>query len=205
ERFESQLKKEWLLSHSTWRDEKSVVRWRTEAKHHATQVKGRFEIFDDYHLRVGEIVSDTSPPAGIPVAQHRLDESEISAAKFASLTEMTLAAQNPFGADPTQVLEHLGIDRSQSGLLEHDVYKSVSAIYPDDRPYQEGKLALLLTWASSAAAAAWTPKTFDGVRALRHRVVRVVRDYGMFDRREAPQYYRDIEGGKATLHPAPIH
>jgi heme-degrading monooxygenase HmoA len=42
ERFESQLRKGWLLSHSTWRDEKSVVRWRTEGRHHGVQEKGRF-------------------------------------------------------------------------------------------------------------------------------------------------------------------
>ena len=35
ERFESKLRPGWVLSHSTWRDEKSVVRWRTEAEHHA--------------------------------------------------------------------------------------------------------------------------------------------------------------------------
>jgi heme-degrading monooxygenase HmoA len=35
ERFESQLRPGWVLSHSTWRDEKSVVRWRTEGEHHA--------------------------------------------------------------------------------------------------------------------------------------------------------------------------
>jgi hypothetical protein len=31
----------------------------------------------------------------------------------------------------------------------------------------------------------------DGARLRR---VRVVHDYGMFDRREAPQYYPDVEG-----------
>jgi hypothetical protein len=35
-------------------------------------------------------------------------------------------------------------------------------------------------------------KSFDGVEALRHRVVRVIRDYGMFDRREAPQFYASV-------------
>src|SRR3977135_2982239 len=33
ERFESARRPGWILSHSTWRDEKSVVRWRTVAKH----------------------------------------------------------------------------------------------------------------------------------------------------------------------------
>jgi hypothetical protein len=29
---------------------------------------------------------------------------------------------------------------------------------------------------------------------LRHRRVRIIRDYGMADRREAPQYYPPVEG-----------
>jgi hypothetical protein len=35
--------------------------------------------------------------------------------------------------------------------------------------------------------------------SARLRNVRVVRDYGMFDRREAPQFYPDAEG-RATVH-----
>src|ERR1700728_2679160 len=66
ERFESKLRQGWLLSHSTWRDEKSVVRWRTQGEHHRVQEKGRFEIFRDYHLRVGEVTSDTAPPPQAP-------------------------------------------------------------------------------------------------------------------------------------------
>jgi heme-degrading monooxygenase HmoA len=53
ERFESTRRPGWILSHSTWRDEKSVVRWRTVAKHHETQQRGRDDVFQDYHLRVG--------------------------------------------------------------------------------------------------------------------------------------------------------
>ena len=55
DRFESQRTKGRVLSLSTWRDEKSVVRWRTHGEHYAVQEKGRFEVFEDYHLRVGEV------------------------------------------------------------------------------------------------------------------------------------------------------
>src|SRR3979490_3194890 len=82
ERFESTRRPEWILSHSTWRDEKSVVRWRTVAKHHDTQQRGRDEVFQDYHLRVGEIVADTAPPAALTLVEQRLDETEIGPAKF---------------------------------------------------------------------------------------------------------------------------
>src|SRR5258708_33063995 len=81
ERFESQLRPGWVLSHSTWRDEKSDVRWRTEGEHHAVQGKGRFEIFQDYHLRVGRITADTAPPLESPVHERRIDETEAGNAK----------------------------------------------------------------------------------------------------------------------------
>jgi hypothetical protein len=50
-----------------WRDEKAVVRWRTEREHHGVQQKGRFEIFEDYHLCVGEVTDDSDPPRGLAV------------------------------------------------------------------------------------------------------------------------------------------
>jgi len=89
ERFESQLRPGWVLSHSTWRDEKSVVRWRTEGEHHKVQEKGRFDIFADYHLRVGDVVTDTDPPKQAPVAERRFDETEIGKAKIVTFTEIT--------------------------------------------------------------------------------------------------------------------
>jgi heme-degrading monooxygenase HmoA len=89
ERFESKLRPGCVLSLSTWRDEKSVVRWRTEAEHHAVQEKGRYEIFEDYRLRVGEVISDTDPPPEAPIRQQRLDETEVGQSKVVTFTEIT--------------------------------------------------------------------------------------------------------------------
>jgi heme-degrading monooxygenase HmoA len=205
ERFESRIKPGWLLSHSTWRDEKSVVRWRTQGKHHEVQEKGRFEIFQDYHLRVGEIVSDTSPPRGLAVTEQRLDESQIGEATYATLTEIMPESGATFGAQTEMLPAHLGLAPDADGLMEREIYQSISAIYPDEREYVPGKLALLLAWKTRSNALAWTPRAFEGVKALRHRAIRVVRDYGMFDRREAPQFYQDVEGPRATKHPRPAH
>src|SRR5215471_17307637 len=88
ERFESRLRPGWVLSHSTWRDEKSVVRWRTEGEHHVVQAKGRFEIFQDYHLRVGDVTADTDPPRQAPIEERRLDEPEVGTAKVVTFTEI---------------------------------------------------------------------------------------------------------------------
>jgi heme-degrading monooxygenase HmoA len=190
ERFESQRRPGWVLSHSTWRDEKSVVRWRTEGEHHATQGKGRFEIFRDYHLRVGEVTSDTAPPEGVPVVEHRFDETEIGVAKMATFTEIVPTEGVELTADLVGLLARIGFDASAPALVEHDIFASI---------YNPGKLALLVAWTDAAAAENWLPHKADGVSDLRHRKVRVIRDYGRFDRREAPQYYPDAQGRK-TLH-----
>jgi hypothetical protein len=51
-----------------------------------------------------------------------------------------------------------------------------------------GDLILMLTWRDAAAAQAFEDTAIlpEGGRLRR---IRVVRDYSMFDRREAPQYY----------------
>jgi heme-degrading monooxygenase HmoA len=192
ERFESKLRPGWVLSHSTWRDEKSVVRWRIEGEHHLVQGKGRFEIFQDYHLRVGDVTSDTNPPKEAPVDERRFDETEIGA-KVATFTEITPVKGAAFASQADLLPAHLGLDLNSGAVAEHDVWTSI---------YNPGKIALLIAWKDAKAAEAWTPKKIDGIETLRHRKVRVVRDYGRFDRREAPQFYDDVKG-RETKHPAP--
>src|ERR1700737_2400155 len=92
ERFESARRPGWILSHSTWRDEKSVVRWRTVARHHETQQRGRDDVFQDYRLRVGASGWDTPPPQVAPLWVNRVDETEVGAGKFATLTEALAAS-----------------------------------------------------------------------------------------------------------------
>ena len=193
ERFESKLKPGWVLSHSTWRDEKSVVRWRTEGEHHAVQEKGRFEIFADYHLRIGDVVFDTDPPKQAPVLERRFDETEIGLAKIVTLTEITPTKGAAFAAQSDLLPAHFGLDLKDSAVAGHDLFASI---------YNPGKLALLVGWKNLEAASAWSPNKMDGVEKLRHRRIRVVRDYGRFDRREAPQFYPDVKG-RETKHPEP--
>ena len=189
ERFESRLKPGWVLSHSSWRDEKSLVRWRTVREHHAMQEKGRFEVFKDYRLRVGEATFDTDPPKQAPIRELRLDETEVGPGKFVTFTEIT--SKGAAFASQTDLLPaHFGLDLKDGGIVDHGIYDSI---------YSPGKIALLIGWKDAEAANRWSPRKIEGVERLRHRRIRVVRDYGRFDRREAPQYYPDV-GGRETLH-----
>ena len=153
ERYASLSRASWLVSISIWRDEKALIRWRTHALHHEIQGKGRSSVFSDYHLRVGEIVSDSEAAAALP--QSRFDTTEAGSHKFATLTERPLGA---VVASP-----------------EADTFESIT------RP---GDGLCLQSWRDLSSAVA-------GVSGQpgRHRVVCVIRDYGMFARAEAPQYF----------------
>ena len=58
ERFASLTDDGKILSLSFWRDEEALVRWRNHAEHQAAQGRGRYEIFEDYRLRIAAVVRD---------------------------------------------------------------------------------------------------------------------------------------------------
>ncbi len=181
-RYRSLTREGWLLSLSTWRDEKALVRWRTEAGHHAVQEKGRSEVFHDYHLRVGEVTRDTRLPAGHGLRDQRLDETQAGSGTTVILIDGRRPSEWVKDAQPIDVAQWLGLAPSAQGLVGWDVFDAVLA---------PGDTILLMSWRDAAAAAAFEAHALlqDGARLRR---VRVIRDYGMFDRREAPQYYPEV-------------
>ncbi len=161
ERYASLTRPGWLVSLSVWRDEKALVRWRTHALHHAIQGKGRSSVFADYHLRVGEIVADTAEPG--PLSQSRFDTTERGPGKAVTLTE--------------RVLDNRPVPGDHGGdmVADGDIFESLT------RP---GNGLYLRSWPDVASAGASIGQTPG-----RGRAVSVIRDYGMFDRTEAPQYF----------------
>jgi heme-degrading monooxygenase HmoA len=180
-RYRSLTREGWILSLSGWRDEKAVVRWRTKTRHHMAQEKGRSEILLDYHLRVGQITQDTQIPAGQALQEQRLDETEAGDGTTATLID---AKRDPAwlnSASAEDAASWLGLSPEAAGLAAWDVFDAVLT---------PGNLILLMTWRGEADAKAFESQ-FAGPDGARLRRVRVIRDYGMFDRREAPQYYPD--------------
>jgi heme-degrading monooxygenase HmoA len=181
ERFVSRRVPERMLSLSLWYNEKALVRWRTLPVHHEAQAKGRAEIFSDYRLRLGEVVGDSLLAAD--GAGQRFDETEVGAAKAVTITraEPGVALPAPLVGAP--------------GAIDNEQFESIA---------NPGKLLWLSSWRQADDAAAWETQSRrelghcgDGIRVLR---VRVIRDYGLQDRREAPQYYPPI-----TPAPRPIN
>jgi hypothetical protein len=76
----------------------------------------------------------------------------------------------------------LGLPARAAQLVASDVYDAVLS---------PGNAILMTTWRDEPSA-----RAFEASVALppggRLRRVRVVRDYGLFDRREAPQYFPDV-------------
>ena len=185
-RYRSLTREGWLLSLSGWRDEKALVRWRTRAKHHEVQKKGRSQVFRDYHLRVGQVTRDTRLPEGHALLEQRLDETETGEGTTVTLIDAKRPAEWVTGTTPDDVARWLGLAPDAPGLVAWDVFAAV--LVPGD-------IILLASWRHHAAAEAFesTVSLPDGARLRR---IRVVRDYGMFDRREAPQYYPDAPGSR---------
>ena len=188
DRFGSKRTAGRVLSLSIWRDEKAVVRWRAQGDHHGAQQKGRFEIFEDYRLRVGEITADSAPPAGAAVEQTRLDETQVGAAKVATITEVA----PPDDVDAV-LRANLGLRAGTEGLVDQELFESI---------YNPGKLLLLASWRDAEAASAWAPAK-PAAGSVRHRQVRIIRDYGMHERREAPQFYPDVKSEKSGADDKP--
>jgi heme-degrading monooxygenase HmoA len=178
-RYGSLTRDGWILSLSGWRDEKALVRWRTVAGHHDVQQKGRDSVLQDYHLRVGQITADTHIPPGYALREQRLDETETGEGTTITLVDAHRPAE---GIEPVELAAWLGLDESAAGLVRWDVFDAVRT---------PGDVILMLSWRDQAAA-----ETYEAGAAIpaggRRRRVRVVRDYGMYDRRENPQYYPEV-------------
>jgi heme-degrading monooxygenase HmoA len=182
-RYRSLTRPGWLLSLSSWRDEKAVVRWRTTMRHHIAQERGRAEILLDYHLRVGEITEDTRIPAGHSLREQRLDRTEVGDASTVMFIDGKRPDARGAAFSAADASSYLGFNASAEGLVGWDVFEAVLT---------PGDLICLTSWRTDKDAEAFR-KTVRLPTDARARQVRIVRDYGMFDRREAPQYYPAVE------------
>lgn len=165
DRFKSVGRPGIVLSHSHWRDEASLAGWRTHAKHHAAQIAGRKLHFEDYRLRIGQLVCEWTPQAGAP---------------------RQFETTNSYNAPVLRPERFMIVSTANSPIqagVEGDILASISR----EREY------IVLALASSLA---------DGLRMAEEfllagvvtsiRLYLVSRDYGMFDRKEAPQYYPPV-------------
>ncbi|WP_162070404.1 MULTISPECIES: antibiotic biosynthesis monooxygenase [Burkholderiaceae] len=182
-RYASLTREGWLLSLSSWRDEKSLVRWRTTTKHHKIQQAARDRVFADYRLRIGQIVTDTHVPEGHALVEQRLDVTEAGAGKAVTLLDARRVPDWIAQAGPHVVARSLGIDEAAPGLVAWDVFHALLT---------PGDVIAVATWRDQAAAESFEREA-SRPSDVRLRHIRVIREYGMFDRREAPQFFEEAQ------------
>lgn len=170
DRFRSLTRPGVLLSHQIWADEASLVRWRGEGRHQGAQRAGRSDVFADYRLRVGPVVAWRTDAGGIDAAK----PSHTPAGTAGGGDRFVLVVRSrgaPFAAPAGPGTEAW---QSVYDAVQHAVVAAVP-----DRTAGETQLA------QAVADGAVTAAHLSCIR----------RDYGMFDRREAPQYFPPAGAG----------
>jgi hypothetical protein len=108
-----------------------------------------------------------------------MDETEAGQGTTVTLIDAKREPDTVKAAKPEELGKSLGLAADAPGLIGWDVFDAVLT---------PGDVILLLSWRDHAAAEAFERQiSLPGSARLRR--VRIVRDYGMSDRREAPQYY----------------
>ncbi|GAC1389670.1 MAG: antibiotic biosynthesis monooxygenase [Variovorax sp.] len=168
DRFKSLSRNNLLLSYQIWQDEGSMVAWRVDPAHHKVQEAGRERIFDDYRIRIGQVIYEERPGQSV-------------------WCPARLGAYNdPKRRPPTFVVaaefRHQG--RSLASSWTGEVFESV---------YRPGIFALLVDVPSVEDGIACGRRLLADPTTEYFRVIEVARDYGMFNRGEAPQYYPPVQ------------
>src|SRR5215470_12619685 len=167
DRFKSLSRDNLLLSYQIWQDEGAMTAWRVDAQHHKVQALGREKVFSDYRLRIAQVIHEARP--GQPVWQ----------------PERRTPYNDPARRKPTYVL----VTESKNAKL---------AVRPDWRSdafasvYRDGQFAHLIDVPDPQSGVAFGGRLFADPTTEYVRIIEVIRDCGMYDRSEAPQYYPPI-------------
>ncbi len=164
DRFKSLSWDNLILSYQIWQDEGSMTAWRVHAHHHDVQTLGRDRVFSDYRIRVAQVIYEARP--GQPVWQ----------------PEQRTTYNDPARRPPTYVLatESKNAKLSVASEWRSDTFASV---------YREGRFAHLIELPDHQSGVALIPRLFAEPTTEYVRIVEVTRDYGMYARTEAPQFY----------------
>ncbi len=173
ERFRRNDDQGTLLSLSLWRDEKSLVRWRTQELHHQSQARGRAGVLSDYRLRIGEVTTQIDASGHIAGQATRDDITQEGQAPFASIS----------------------IEMASADIARLDNWREhITAMVQFSAINQPERQLLLISWRTAQAGQKWL-QTCSGTAMARHFGVNIIRSYGMHDRYEAPTYHLPVANG----------
>jgi heme-degrading monooxygenase HmoA len=167
DRFRSLTRANTLLSYQIWQDEASMTAWRSDGYHHSIQTVGREQIFSDYRIRIAQVVYETTANGSIwkPERLTPYNDPARQAPKFVIASEST-SASLPIATDWVR-----------------DSFASM---------YREGQFAHVVDLPDYESGLKFGAQLFSDPSTEYFRIFEVIRDYGMYDRREAPQYYPPV-------------
>lgn len=172
ERFRSRSRDGYLLSLSLWDNEKAIVHWRTLEQHHAAQVRGRQGVLDDYRIRVGEATRVAGPFADRDVGWVRQDPTQTGQATALTLIDGELPSRSSLWE---------WANTANTDVVDGDVFDHLDGA---------DRVALLAAWRTQREADEVADQAIRRNDAdARVYAIRIIRDYRLRDRREAPQYY----------------
>ncbi|MEA2939537.1 MAG: hypothetical protein QOD09_66 [Bradyrhizobium sp.] len=168
DRFKSLTRENLLLSYQIWQDEGSMIAWRVDRNHHGIQKIGREKVFSDYRIRISQVIHEARP--GMPDWQ----------------PERRTPYNDPARRPPTYVLasESKNAELPVMTQWRRDSFQSV---------YREGYFAHLVDLPDHRSGVELGARLFADPTTEYFRVFEVMRDYGMYDRAEAPQYYPPVK------------
>ena len=168
DRFRSLTRDDLLLSYQIWQDEGALTAWRAHAHHHEVQTIGRAKVFSDYRIRVAQVIHEARP--GKPAWQ----------------PERRTPYNDPARRRPTYVLaaESKRAQLAATTKWRGDAFESV---------YRDGYFAHLIDLPDVQSGLEFGSRLFADPSTEYFRIFEVMRDYGMYERTEAPQYYPPVQ------------
>jgi heme-degrading monooxygenase HmoA len=175
-----------LLSLSYWADEASLTAWRSHGSHHGAQVIGRNELFDDYRLRVGHVIrrwTGESTQFAVRPATHNLPENRPKPHNESSLLGL-LRLEGLKEADRVAVsFMNRSVEFERySSMVNHERTFFVMSLADEDAG--RAVEAHLMRKVGATQDLSSMQMVFD--------TCEIQRDYGRFERTQAPQYFPPI-------------
>lgn len=168
ERFRSLTREDLLLSHQIWQDEAALTAWRVHGQHHRVQELGREQVFADYRIRIAQVIHEARPHQ--PVWQ----------------PERRTPCDGPARRPPTYMLsaESKKAELPVETGWQREAFESV---------YRKGHFAHVIDVPDARTGIEFGTQLFADPTIEYFRILEVMRDYTMYDRTEAPQYFPPLE------------
>ena len=168
DRFSSLTRKDLLLSYQIWQDEAAMTAWRVHGYHHEVQTIGREKVFSDYRIRIAQVIHEERPDKPLWQPERRTPYNDPARRP----STFVLVAESKHAELPVATEGH------------RDSFKSV---------YRDGYFAHLIDVPDQQSGVELGQRLMMDPTMEYFRIVEVMRDYGMYDRAEAPQYYPPVE------------